>query len=148
MSTASVALQLHGISHQVGGLRLLDEVSLRIPAGQCWALMGPNGAGKTTLFHVISGLVAPTGGRVHMHGRDVTGWPAHRLRQHGLARSFQINQLFAHLSVWDHLCCAGLSGQSRGYAFWRSLASVDTVTQQARHLAKALGLEPHLHQVL
>jgi len=145
MMGAVPALELRGVTRNVGGLRLLDGVSLSIPTGQCWALIGPNGAGKTSLFHVISGLTAPCAGQVVLHGRDVTGWAAHRLRQRGLARSFQINQLFGGLSVLDHLCCAALSGDRMGYAFWRPLSSARDVMRDACALAEALGLEHHLH---
>lgn len=145
MMGAVAALELRGVTRNVGGVRLLDDVSLSIPPGQCWALIGPNGAGKTSLFHVISGLTAPCAGQVILNGCDVTGFAAHRLRQRGLARSFQINQLFDDLSVLDHLCCAALSGERMGYAFWRSLSSAREVMREARALADTLGLEHHLH---
>ena len=145
MSSPTPALELDGIRFDLGGFRVLDEVSLSIPAGQCWAVIGPNGAGKTTLFHVISGMAAPTAGRVRLHGQDVTGWPAHRMRQAGLSRSFQVNQLFGRLSVLDHLACAALSADNAGYVWWRPLAAVGDVMHQARNLAEALGLEHQLH---
>src|SRR3546814_1093984 len=72
-------------------------------SGQIHALIGPNGAGKTTTFNLISGLYLPDGGTVRLNGRDIGGLPAHAITRRGLARSFQITNLFAGLSIYENL---------------------------------------------
>ena len=86
-----------------GGLRALNEVSLNLEYGERRALIGPNGAGKTTLFHVISGLIRPTKGRILFFGEDVTRTSLHRRAALGLGRTFQITSLFFLLTVEDNL---------------------------------------------
>jgi ABC-type branched-subunit amino acid transport system ATPase component len=96
-------LQVENVSVQFGGLRALDKVSMRAEPGHVTALIGPNGAGKTTLLNVISGLIRPAAGRVYLRGRDITGWPPHRVARLGIARTFQNLQLFGQMTVREHL---------------------------------------------
>ena len=96
-------LQVEGVTVEFGGLRALDNVSMTAAPGQVTALIGPNGAGKTTLLNVISGILRPKGGRVRFRGRDVTGWPQHRVAALGVARTFQNLQLFGDMTVREHL---------------------------------------------
>jgi branched-chain amino acid transport system ATP-binding protein len=86
-----------------GGLRALDDVSLSLESGERRALIGPNGAGKTTLFHVISGLIRPSKGRILFFGGDVTKMSLHRRAALGLGRTFQITSLFFPLTVEENL---------------------------------------------
>lgn len=100
------ALALRGISKSFGGLRALDAVNLELAPGERRGLLGPNGAGKTTLFHVISGVVPPSEGRVELMGEDVTTLPVHRRIAMGMGRTFQITNLFANLTVKQNLVIA------------------------------------------
>ncbi|NTU84294.1 MAG: ABC transporter ATP-binding protein [Chloroflexales bacterium] len=102
MDTAP-ALQLDRITRRFGAFQVLSAVSLRIAAGERRAILGPNGAGKTTLFNVISGLLAPDGGRIELFGADITSAPAHQRVQRGLGRTFQRNNLFPGLSVRENV---------------------------------------------
>jgi branched-chain amino acid transport system ATP-binding protein len=86
-------LRLEGVVRRYGGLVAVDRVSLSLGPRQRLAIIGPNGAGKTTLFRLIAGDVAPTEGRVHLFGRDVTRMPAHRRARLGLSRTFQVTNL-------------------------------------------------------
>ena len=88
------------------GLRALDGVSLRADEGEVVGVIGPNGAGKTTMFSVISGELRPTSGRVVFDGRDVTGWPAHRVARAGLVRTFQLMRPFESMTVLDNVAIA------------------------------------------
>ena len=96
-------LSVEGVSRRFGGLLAVNAASLSAPAARITALIGPNGAGKTTLFAVISGFLKPSAGRVHYAGDDITGEPPHRLARRGIARTFQIVQPFAGLTVRDNI---------------------------------------------
>ncbi len=100
---AEALLSVEGISRRFGGLLAVNAASLSAPAARITALIGPNGAGKTTLFAVISGFLKPSAGRVHYAGDDITGEPPHRLARCGIARTFQIVQPFAGLTVRDNI---------------------------------------------
>jgi branched-chain amino acid transport system ATP-binding protein len=103
MTSNGEALVTDGLTMQFGGLVAVSRVSLRLGAGEITAIIGPNGAGKTTTFNVISGLLAPTAGRVTFFGTDITGWSPHRIAALGLARTFQNVQLFPNLNVVENV---------------------------------------------
>jgi branched-chain amino acid transport system ATP-binding protein len=100
---AEPLLSVEGVSRRFGGLLAVNAASLSADAGCITALIGPNGAGKTTLFSLISGFLKPSAGRVRYAGDDVTGESPHRLARRGIARTFQIVQPFAGLSVRDNI---------------------------------------------
>jgi branched-chain amino acid transport system ATP-binding protein len=97
------ALTVHGVTVQFRGLVANADVDLEVPAGSISALIGPNGAGKTTLFNVISGLVAPTSGRVVLDEADITSLPTVRRAELGIARTFQSLQLAPTLTAFDNV---------------------------------------------
>ncbi|MDM0056646.1 ABC transporter ATP-binding protein [Variovorax fucosicus] len=96
-------LEINGLTRRFGGLTAVDAVDLTVGAGELVSVIGPNGAGKTTLFNLVTGLDQPDGGQVRFEGDDITGWPAPRLAQRGLARTFQHGRVFANLSVLDNV---------------------------------------------
>jgi branched-chain amino acid transport system ATP-binding protein len=100
---AEPLLRVENVSRRFGGLLAVDAASLSAQAARITALIGPNGAGKTTLFAVISGFLKPTAGRVRYDGEDVTGEAPHRLARRGIARTFQIVQPFAGLTVRENI---------------------------------------------
>jgi ABC-type branched-subunit amino acid transport system ATPase component len=102
-------LLCRGLSKTFGGLAAVDEVDLRVDAGETLAVIGPNGAGKTTLFNLISRFTAPTAGSVLLAGREVTRMPPHRLARAGVARTFQTSRLFSRLTVWETVLVAAMS---------------------------------------
>lgn len=91
------------LSHRFGNLRVVNDVSMSVEAGELRAVIGPNGAGKTTVFNLISGFFPPTSGRIVFDGREVTGLAPHRRVSMGMARTFQITEVFPELSVRDNL---------------------------------------------
>jgi branched-chain amino acid transport system ATP-binding protein len=96
-------LEVKGLSKAFGGLAAVDQVSLDVGAQEIVALIGPNGAGKTTLFACIAGFTRPDGGSVRFLGRELMGLPPHRICACGIARTFQITQPFARLSVLENI---------------------------------------------
>jgi branched-chain amino acid transport system ATP-binding protein len=100
---AEPLLVVDGVSRRFGGLLAVNAASLSAPPARITALIGPNGAGKTTLFAVISGFLKPSAGRVRFAGEDITGEPPYRLARCGIARTFQIVQPFAGLTVRDNI---------------------------------------------
>jgi branched-chain amino acid transport system ATP-binding protein len=158
---AEPLLSVEQVSRRFGGLLAVDGASLSAPAAQITALIGPNGAGKTTLFGLISGFLKPSAGRVRFAGDDVTGEQPYRLARRGIARTFQIVQPFAGLSVRDNIVVgAHLRHPARGAAVaaaetvGREVGLGDlldrpahTLTVAARkrlELARALATEPRL----
>jgi branched-chain amino acid transport system ATP-binding protein len=109
-----------GISVQFGGIKALRDVSIEVPPQSIAGLIGPNGAGKTTLIGVLSGLIPPTRGRVYLGGADVTSQPAHLRARSGMARTFQQPELFAGLSVRQHLVLAWRIARKRS-RLWTDL---------------------------
>ncbi len=96
-------IRVKNISKSFGGIRAVRDCSLDVAKGSVTGLIGPNGAGKSTLFNIIAGLLAPDQGSITLDGADVTGWPAHKLFHHGLARTFQIAQEFSRMTVVENL---------------------------------------------
>jgi branched-chain amino acid transport system ATP-binding protein len=96
-------LEVRNVSLRFGGVRAVDDLSLAVARNRITAIIGPNGAGKSTLFNIISGALRPQAGEILVEGVDHTAAPPHRLQQAGLARSFQITNLFFELSVVENL---------------------------------------------
>ncbi len=118
---SQTVLQVRGLHRNFGLTPILRGVDLELADGECLGVIGPNGAGKSTLFNVISGALAPSAGDVLLRGRSIAGQAPHALARLGLARSFQISQLFEQLSVAEHLrlaCLPALGVRADG---WRGL---------------------------
>jgi branched-chain amino acid transport system ATP-binding protein len=158
---AEPLLAVERVSRRFGGLLAVDGASLSVPAAHITALIGPNGAGKTTLFAVISGFLKPSAGHVRYDGDDVTGEPPHRLARRGIARTFQIVQPFAGLSVRDNilvgahlrhrsrqaaLAIAEKVGDDVGLAdrFDRPAHTLTVAGRKRLELARALATEPRV----
>ncbi len=109
----SVLLETRDLAKAFGGLRAVDRVNLRIEEGEIHAVIGPNGAGKTTLFNVITGHLRPTSGRVFFRSLDITGWPPHRVARVGLARTFQVTNIFPRLTVLESVQVALAAARRR-----------------------------------
>ena len=122
------------------GFRALDGLDLRVREGTIHAIIGPNGAGKTTLFNILSGLLAPTRGRVLFEDHEVTGRAPHRIAHLGIARSFQITSVFPHLTLLDNVRLALQAKTSLGYAFWRSDQVLDQFSGEAVEILASVGL--------
>jgi branched-chain amino acid transport system ATP-binding protein len=134
-----VILEVDDVSKRFGALAALTRVSFGVEPGQIFSVIGPNGAGKSTLFNVVSGLFAPTHGVVRFRGKDITGLPPERVNRLGLAKTFQITNIFPEISVLDNVRVAAQSRapeSGRASSLWRR-PDVDDV---ARGLLESFGL--------
>jgi branched-chain amino acid transport system ATP-binding protein len=123
------ALEARGLTRRFGGLVATDDVSFSVEPGARQALIGPNGAGKTTLINLLTGVIKPTEGAVVLQGRDVTALTSNDRVRLGLARTFQINQLFPDLSPVESLGLAISERQGRGWDFWRPAGRGEVVAE-------------------
>ncbi|MCS7266960.1 MAG: ABC transporter ATP-binding protein [Geminicoccaceae bacterium] len=137
----STALATEALARRFGGLVAVDEVTLRLRAGERAALIGPNGAGKTTLVNLLTGTIAPSSGRIFLEGRDVTALPAHRRARAGLVRTFQIRQLFDPLTPLEAVMLALLAARGRSLAPFRRLRREEALLEEARAVLRSVGLE-------
>jgi branched-chain amino acid transport system ATP-binding protein len=99
----NVLLELQGVSLAFGGLQAVEQVSFGVARGTVKAVIGPNGAGKTTLFNLVTGFLSPQAGRIVFDGVAIQGRPAHRIARQGIARTFQLVQLFEHMTVLENV---------------------------------------------
>jgi sulfate-transporting ATPase len=135
-------LDAQGITVKFGGLTAVSDASLQVRSGEVVGLIGPNGAGKTTLFNAVLGLNEPAAGAVSLYGRDVTGLPPHLRAELGVARTFQVLQLFNELTVFDNLLVATHLQNGSGL-FGNLTASTKTLKAEAdarARVADVLGL--------
>ena len=132
-------LEVDGVGKRFGALAALSRVSLSVAPGQVFSVIGPNGAGKSTLFNVISGLHQPTAGRVRFDGADITGLPPEEVNRRGLAKTFQITNVFPEITVLDNVRVAAQSRAPESGRL-RSLWRRPDVDDAARGLLEAVGL--------
>jgi branched-chain amino acid transport system ATP-binding protein len=137
---AAAALSLSGLSKDFGGLRAVNEVSFTVGAGERRAIIGPNGAGKTTLFSLISGEARPSEGRIALFGRDVTRLPPHRRAELGMARTYQITNLFPRLTALENCLLAVQALTPAKFHLHRGLRRYSAFFERARAVLDAVGL--------
>jgi ABC-type branched-subunit amino acid transport system ATPase component len=134
-------LRVESVAKHFGGIRAVAGAGLTVEAGQIHALIGPNGAGKTTLFNLVSGLYTPDTGLVQLNGREIQGLPSHLICHRGLARSFQITNLFGGLSIYENLRLSLQARHAMRFNIWRDIDSYPEVHAETAELVKFLGLE-------
>jgi branched-chain amino acid transport system ATP-binding protein len=137
---AALALSLSNVSKAFEGLVAVDEVSLEVRPGERRAIIGPNGAGKTTLFHLISGELRVSGGRIALFGRDITRLAPHRRAALGLARTYQITNLFPSLTVLDNCVLAVQALSPVKLHLHRAQTRYRALFERARAVLEAVGL--------
>jgi branched-chain amino acid transport system ATP-binding protein len=134
-------LSVEAISKHFGGIRAVNNASLQVGAGEIHALIGPNGAGKTTLFNLVSGLFPPDRGIIRLNGRDIGGVPSDLICHQGLARSFQITNLFRGLSIYENLRLSLQAQRPMRFNIWHDIDRFDDIHAETAALVKFLGLE-------
>jgi branched-chain amino acid transport system ATP-binding protein len=133
-------LRVENVSRQFGSLVAVHGVSMNVEAGELRAVIGPNGAGKTTLFNLVSGFFPPTSGRLLFDGRDITGLPPHRRVGIGIARTFQITEVFPELSVRENLSIAAEVAAGFRLRAWLSQGAARQVRARVDELLELGGL--------
>ena len=139
MARDGLVLEVDAVSKSFGALAALSNVSLAVRAGQVFSVIGPNGAGKSTLFNVVSGLHVPTAGRVRLRGREIGGLAPETINRLGVAKTFQITNIFPEISVFENVRVAAQSRtpeSGRLSSLWR----LPDVEARAADLLGAFGL--------
>lgn len=140
-SPKGLALELRDVRKSFGKTEIIRGANLAVHEGERVALIGPNGAGKSTLFNLISGRMAPSSGEIRLHGEAIQGWKPYEINRRGLARSFQISNLFPRLSVFENIRCAVLWSMGERYSFWRFLSRLDAVNARAEEVLNMIRLQ-------
>jgi branched-chain amino acid transport system ATP-binding protein len=135
------ALELAAVRKNFGGTEIIRGIDLAIPTGERHAIIGPNGAGKSTLFNLISGRFKVSSGTIRLNGGPITNLKPFEINRKGLARSFQITNIFHRLSVFENLRCAVLWSLGHRYAFWKNLNRLRDAEERAEDLLQRVGLK-------
>lgn len=133
-------LKVENLDKNFGGLQILQKVTFNVEAGKKLALIGPNGAGKTTLLNVIGGQLTASGGKIFFNEKEITSLSPERRLHLGLARSYQINNLFFHLSVLDNMLLALYGAEKFHFQMLSSLETRKDLLIKAQELLEIMGL--------
>jgi branched-chain amino acid transport system ATP-binding protein len=142
----AIALATFGLSKSFGSLPVARDIEINLPVGARYALIGPNGAGKTTLINLMTGMLAPNAGQIFLAGDDITTLgPQERVRR-GLARTFQINTLFAGLNALEAVTLAVAERRGLAGKFWRGVGSHGETIEEAYEILRRLRLGDSCYQ--
>lgn len=144
--SADTIIETRGVGKRFGGFTALRNVSLKVRRGGLTSIIGPNGAGKSTCFNLLSGAFAPSEGRIVFDGQDITGRRPHEFAHLGIAKSFQITNLFPNLGVLENVRIALQAHVSR-YGLWRPRASLQGLADEAAALLQTVGLADRRHRL-
>jgi branched-chain amino acid transport system ATP-binding protein len=140
-ATEDTVLELREVRKRFGKTEIIRGAHLAVRRGERVAIIGPNGAGKSTLFNLISGRLAPSEGQILLNGQRIDGLAPYEVHRRGLARSFQVSNLFHRLSVFENIRCAVLWGLGYRYAFWRFLSKLRDANERAEQVLQMIGLQ-------
>jgi branched-chain amino acid transport system ATP-binding protein len=137
---SELALELRDVRKSFGKTEIIRGANLQVHPGERVAVIGPNGAGKSTLFNLISGRFGSTSGDILLKGQKIDGLAPFEINRRGLARSFQVSNLFNRLSVFENLRCAVLWSKGYRYAFWKFLADARDANERAEEVLEMIKL--------
>ncbi len=137
---SQAALACDNLTKQFGGLEAVKDVTLEVTAGERRAIIGPNGAGKTTFFSLISGLYPVTAGTIHLFGNDITTLPSHKRTSLGLARTFQITNLFPTMTVMENLVVATMGLRSMKFSMVKPASRYHELYERAALVLESVGM--------
>jgi branched-chain amino acid transport system ATP-binding protein len=138
---AAPALELRNVHKRFGKTEIIRGAQLAVQPGERVAIIGPNGAGKSTLFNLMSGRFAPSSGEILLHGERIDGRTPYEINRRGLARSFQVSNLFTRLSVFENVRCAVLWSLGYRYAFWKFLSQLDDANERTERVLEMIRLD-------
>ena len=133
-------LELRKLYKHFGGLTVTDHCDFEVQPGEIHALIGPNGAGKTTLIAQVAGVLAPDGGRITFEGHDITRLSVARRVRLGLARTYQITNIFPGYTVLDNLALSVQARSGSSFRFWRPVRTEKALFEEAAVIAEQIGL--------
>jgi branched-chain amino acid transport system ATP-binding protein len=140
-SSNGLALELCDVRKSFGKTEIIRGANLAVKEGERVALIGPNGAGKSTLFNLISGRMNPSSGQIMLHGERIDHHKPYDVNRRGLARSFQVSNLFPRLSVFENIRCGVLWSMGEGYSFWRFLSNCKAVNDRTEQILEMIRLD-------
>ncbi|HTZ05119.1 MAG TPA: ABC transporter ATP-binding protein [Gaiellaceae bacterium] len=138
---SSPVLATRNLGLDIGGAKIVVDVSLEVAEGELLGIIGPNGAGKTSLFNLLSGLYRPTAGSIHLAGRDITSQPVPLRTREGIGRTFQVSSVFPLLTVFENVRLAAEASLGGTLRLWRRATSVKPALERARAAIARVGLE-------
>lgn len=139
------SLEIRDLTKSFGPVAIIRGINLDLRQGERHALIGPNGAGKSTLFHLISGRLTPTSGTIRLNGKEIQGKSPAAISHAGLARSFQITNIFPEMTVFDNLRCGVLWRLGHHYSIRRVLGRMPDVASTCDQLLDEIGLTGRRH---
>jgi branched-chain amino acid transport system ATP-binding protein len=137
-------LETRNVSKSYGPIRALENVSMAVREGELVSVVGPNGAGKTTLVNLLAGLLSPSSGEVEFMGKNIAGVGPVALADQGLARTFQLIQIFPRLTVADTIAVAVISRQKKRWRLFSPFSNDQEIYERVREVAKIFGLSQRL----
>jgi branched-chain amino acid transport system ATP-binding protein len=135
------ALELQAVFKSFGNTAIIRGVELAVVRGERHAVIGPNGAGKSTLFNLISGRFPLSRGEILLNGESIVGLKPFEINRRGLSRSFQVTNIFQHMTVFENIRCAVLWSLGYKYSFWHRLGSLQDANQRAEEVMESIGLQ-------
>ncbi|MGB8338840.1 MAG: ABC transporter ATP-binding protein [Burkholderiales bacterium] len=134
------ALQLLDVRKSFGKTAIINGVNLDIIKGERHAVIGPNGAGKSTLFNLVSGRFPISSGDIQLHGKSIVKLPAYEINRKGLARSFQVTNIFHRMSVFENIRCSVMWALGYKYSFWQRVSKLKDANEHAEKVLEEIGL--------
>ena len=134
------AIELIDLHKSFGPTAVIRGVNLSIAQGERHAIIGPNGAGKSTLYNLITAKYAPSAGRIRLRGEDIAGRKPYEINRMGLARSFQVTNIFPRLSVFENVRCGALWAMGYRHSFWQDVDKLDDVNQRSLQILNDIGM--------
>jgi branched-chain amino acid transport system ATP-binding protein len=134
-------LATRNLGLDIGGAKIVADVSLEVAEGELLGIIGPNGAGKTSLFNLFSGLYRPTAGSIHLNGVDITNQPTFLRTRNGIGRTFQVSSVFPLLTTFENARLAAQAAGGGTLRIWQRAAGVRDAVDRARAAIERVGLE-------
>ncbi len=134
-------LQINSVDKDFSGLQVLLGINLAVGHGERHAIIGPNGAGKSTLFNVITGKHRVSNGQILFKDQDITNWPPHKVSREGLARSFQVTNIFPNMTVYENIRNVMVSKKRMRLNMFTSLGRIEDLDAETRAVLETIGLE-------